>query len=140
LISTTQLSGVSWGPPELNLFGPLWHVKAAANLRGHTLVFQGRFDLPLLSAASYSQHAAVLASGGQLDGALVDARVGVAISPDRMQGHLRLAQILAKRKELPEARAEYREAIRLAELGELGYYRSSLATARRELNALDSLR
>ena len=140
LISTSQLSGMLWGPAEFNLYGPLWNVKPAANLGGHTLVFQGRFDLPLLSAASYSRHAEVLASRGQLDDALSEARIGVALTPDRMQGHLTLAQVLAKRKEVQEARAEYREAIRLAELRELGYYRIPLHTARKELAALDSSR
>jgi hypothetical protein len=127
---------MSWGPPELNPYGLLWLVKPAANLGGHTLVFEGRFDLPLLSAASYSRHAEVLASGGQLDNALAEARIGVAMTPARMQGHLTLAQVLAKTKQLPEARAEYREAIRLAELGEPGYYRIPLWTARSELSSL----
>ena len=75
------------------------------NLGGHTLVFQGRFDLPLLSAAGSSRHAEVLASRGQLDDALSEARIGVALTPDRMQGHLTLAQVLAKRKEVEKKRA-----------------------------------
>jgi hypothetical protein len=140
LISTSQLSGMSWGPPELNLYGPLWHAKPVANLGGHTLIFQGSFDLPLLSAASYSRHAEVLASGGQLDNALSEARIGVAMTPERMQGHLTLAQVLSKRKQFSEARNEYREAIRLAELGEPGYYRIPLWIARSELTALDQPR
>jgi predicted Zn-dependent protease len=140
LISTTQLSGMAWGPPELNPYGPLWKAKPAANLGGHTLVFQGRFDLPVLSAVSHSRQAEILASQGRLDSALTEARIGVAMTPDRMQGHLTLAQVLAKSKELPEARAEYREAIRLAELGEQGYYRVPLYIARKELSRLDSAR
>jgi hypothetical protein len=140
LISTSQLSGMIWGPPELNPYGPLWHVKPVANLGGHTLIFQGRFDLPPLSAASHSTEAQVLASQGRLDEALAEARTAVEMAPQRMQCHLTLAQVLAKRKQLPEARAEYREAIRLAELGEPGYYRIPLWTARSELSALESPR
>jgi hypothetical protein len=137
LICVTDLSGWPWGPPAENPYGPLQHVKPVANLGGHTLVFQGRFDLRLLSSASHSRLAQVAASQDQLAEALAEAQTGVEMAPERMQGHLALAQVLAKTEQFPEARTEYREAIRLAELGEPGYY--PLETARKELTALDSL-
>jgi hypothetical protein len=140
LISTSQLSGVSWGAPELNPYDPLWHVKPVANLGGHTLIFEGRFDLPLLSAASHSTQAQILASQGRLDEAIAEARTGVAMAPQRMQAHLTLAQVLVRAKHVPEARAEYSEAIRLAERGDERYYRIPLYAARKGLAALDSSR
>jgi len=138
LISTSQLSGISWGPPELNPYGPLWHVKPVTNLGGHTLIFQGRFDLPLLSASSHSTEAQILASQGRLDEALAEARAAVEMAPQRMQAHLTLAQVLTRANQFPQARVEYSEAIRLAEIGETGYYRIPIYTARKGLTALAS--
>jgi tetratricopeptide (TPR) repeat protein len=138
LISTSQLSGISWGPPELNPYGPLWHVKPVTNLGGHTLIFQGHFDLPLLSASSHSTEAQILASHGRLDEALAEARAAVEIAPQSMQAHLTLAQVLTRAKQFPQARMEYREALRLAEMGDSRYYRIPIFAARKGLAALDS--
>jgi hypothetical protein len=138
LISTSQLSGMSWGPPELNAYGPLWHEKPVANLGGHTLIFQGRFDLPLLSASSHSSQAQILASQGHLEEALAEAHAAVEMAPERMQAHLTLAQILIRAKQFPQARVEYSEAIRLAEMGDARYYRIPILAARKGLAALDS--
>ena len=137
LISTSQLSGVSWGSPELNPYGPLWHVKPVTNLGGHTLIFQGRFDLPLLSASSHSTEAQILASQGRLAEALAEARAAVQMAPQSMQVHLTLAQILARLKQLPQARVEYSEAIILAGGW---YYRLPIFAARKGLAALNGAR
>jgi hypothetical protein len=140
LISASQLAGVSWGPPELNPYSPLWHVKPVANLGGHTLVFQGRFDLPLLSAASHSTEAQILSSQGHMDEALAEAHAAVEMAPQRMEAHLTLAQVLTRAKQVPQARVEYSEAIRLGETGETGYYRIPIYAARKGLAALNSAR
>jgi tetratricopeptide (TPR) repeat protein len=139
-ISTSVLAGTIWGPPELNSYGPLWHEKPIANLGGHTLVFEGRFDLPLLTASSHSIEAQILASQGRLDEALAEARAAVEMAPQRMQAHLTLAQVLTRAKQFPQARVEYSEAIRLAEMGETRYYRIPIYAARKGLAALDSAR
>jgi hypothetical protein len=138
LISVFQLSGWTSGPSELNPFGPLRHVKPTANLGGHTLVFQGRFDLPLLSAESHSRMAQILAAEGHVDEALAEARAGVKLSPEDMDNHLALAEILDQAKQGAEARLEYREAIRLSEAQGPGYRWASIGAARGELAALDS--
>lgn len=138
LISATSLSGVGTGPSELNPYGPLWNAKPVANLGGHTLVFKGRFDLPLLSASSHSSVAEVFVLQGRLEEALAEARTGTQMAPERMQGHLTLAEVLVQAKQFSEARSEYREAIRLAEVYGEGHYWRSITTARRELAALDS--
>jgi tetratricopeptide (TPR) repeat protein len=141
LISASDLSGFAfWGSPDMNPFALLQHVKPAANLGGHTLVFQGSFDLRLLSAASHSRQAEMLASQGQLQDALAEARAAVEMAPERMQGHLALAQVLAQAKQLPEARSEYQESIRLAEAEGTGYYRPQFHIARSGLAALGSAR
>jgi tetratricopeptide (TPR) repeat protein len=138
LISVFSFSGWASGPPELNPYAPLWHVKPVANLGGHTLVFQGRFDLPLLSAYSHSRMAQILAQQGHVDEALAAARSGMGMVPDDMYGHLTLAEILEQAKQFSEARLEYREAIRLGEARGEGYYWASIGAARGELAALDS--
>ncbi|HEY6369152.1 MAG TPA: phospholipid carrier-dependent glycosyltransferase [Candidatus Sulfotelmatobacter sp.] len=140
LISATYFPGVFMGTPELNVFSPLWQVKPVANLGGQTLVFQGRFDLPLLAAASQSRQAEMLAAQGRLEEALAEARAAIEMAPERMQGHLTLAQILAKAKQIPQARVEFQEALRLAEAGGADYYRMPVYNARRGLAGLDSVR
>ena len=78
--------------------------------------------------------------GRQVAEALAEARVAIETAPERMQGHLTLAQILAKAKQIPQARMEYQEAIRLAEAGGADYYRGQIYNVRRGLAALDSVR
>jgi len=56
-----------------------------------------------------------------------------------MQAHLTLAQLLNRAKQFPQARAEYTEAIRLAESGDERYYRIPIYAARKGLAALDSV-
>jgi hypothetical protein len=140
VVSVSEFMGYQWGPPEVEPFGPLRHVKPVANLGGHTLVFQGRFDLPVVSGESHSFLASVLASQGHIEEALTEARNGVEMAPQVMDTHLLLAQVFSKARQFPEARAEYLEAIRLAETQGEGYYWSSIAAARAGLAALDSSR
>jgi len=87
-----------------SLAGPFWHEKPVANLGGHTLIFEGRFDQPLLSAASHSTQTQILASQGRLDEAQAEARTAVEMAPQRMQAHLTLAQVLIRAKQFPQAR------------------------------------
>ncbi|MGB2888972.1 MAG: glycosyltransferase family 39 protein [Candidatus Acidiferrales bacterium] len=138
LVSVNELTGWQWGPPEFDPFGALRHVKPVANLGGHTLVDQGRFDLPLVSGESHSALAQILVSQGHVEEALVEARTGVEMAPQSMDTHLALAGALEQAKQLREARSEYLEAIRLAETQGEGYYWFSIAAARQGLAALDS--
>lgn len=140
LVSVSEFMGYQWGPPEVEPFGPLRHAKPIANLGGHTLVFQGRFDLPVVSGESHSFLALILASQGHMEEAVTEARMGVKMAPHVADTHLALAQALSKAKQFTEARAEYLEAIRLAETQGEGYYWSSIAAARAGLAALDSSR
>jgi hypothetical protein len=136
LISVFTLSGWDSGPAELNPYAPLWHMKPVANLGGHTLVFQGSFDLPLLTASSHSRMAVLFAAQERSEEALVEARMGVKMDPLDMDNHLTLAEVLTQAKQYSEARSEYVEAIRLSEAQGTGYRWSSIGTARGELAAL----
>jgi hypothetical protein len=140
LISVFTLSGWASGPAELNPYAPLWHMKPVANLGGHTLVFQGRFDLPLLTAASHSRMALIFAAQERLEEALTEARIGVKMDPQDMDNRLTLAEVLTQAKQYSEARSEYVEAIRLSEAQGTGYRWASIGAARSELAALDSSR
>ena len=60
IVSVMDYMGYAWGPPEIDPFGPLHHVQPVARLGGHSLVFQGRFDLAVPSAESHSAMAQIL--------------------------------------------------------------------------------
>lgn len=138
IVSVADFMGYAWGPPGMNPFGPLHHVAPVARLGGHSLVFQGHFDLPVPSAESHSAMAQILAGDGRLEQALAEARTAVALAPQAMDTHLSLAQILAQAKQLPAARAEYLEAIRRAEAQGEGYWWGSIGPARQGLAQLDA--
>ena len=107
IVSVADFMGYAWGPPEIDPFGPLHHVQPVARLGGHSLVFQGRFDLPVPSAESHSALAQILAGEGRVEEALAEAHAGVALAPQAMDTHLSLAQILVEAKQLPAARGEF---------------------------------
>ncbi len=132
------LWGYAWGPPEIDPFGPLHHVQPVARLGGHSLVFQGHFDLPVVSAESHSAMAQLLAGEGRMEEALTEARTGVALAPQAMDTHLSLAQVLVQAKQLPAARVEYLESIRLAEAQGEGYWWGSIGPARQGLAQVDA--
>ena len=139
VISTWSMTGWDWGAPELNPYAALWKMKPTAIIGGHDLVFRGRFELPLISASSRSDVAWSLALQGHVEEALSEARQSVDLAPEYMWNHVTLARILAKANQIPEARSEYLEAIRLSEVQGEGYKGYALTTARAELAALDSL-
>ena len=109
-----------------------------ARLGGHSLVFQGHFELPVPSAESHAAMAQILAGEGRVEEALAEARTGVALAPQAMDTHLSLAQILVQAKQLPSARTEYLESIRLAETQGEGYWWASIGVARQGLAQLNA--
>ena len=140
IVSVADFMGYAWGPPEMDPFGPLHHVQPIARLGGHSLVFQGHFDLPVPSAESHEAMAQILAGEGRVKEALAEARTGVALAPQAMDTHLSLAQILTQAKQFPEARAEFLESIRLAESQGEGYWWAPIGAARQGLAQLDATR
>jgi hypothetical protein len=138
VISVWSMTGWDWGAPELNPYAALWKVRPAAIIGGHDLVFQGRFDLRLVSASSHADVALSLASQGHIEEALAEARRSVRLAPEYMWNHVTLARVLTMEKQFPEARSEYVEAIRLAEAQGEGYKGYAMTSARTELAALDS--
>jgi Dolichyl-phosphate-mannose-protein mannosyltransferase len=140
IVSVADFMGYAWGPPEMDPFGPLHHVQPVARLGGHSLVFKGHFDLPVPSAESHAAMAQLLAGDGRMEEALAEARMGVALAPQAMDTHLALAQILVQAKQLPAARTEYLESIRLAETQGEGYWWAPIGAARQGLAQLGSSR
>jgi hypothetical protein len=138
IVSVADFMGYAWGPPEMDPFGPLHHVQPIARLGGHSLVFQGHFDLPVPSAESHAAMAQILAGEGRMDEGLAEARMAVALAPQAIDTHLALAQILTQAKQLPAARAEYLESIRLAEDQGEGFWWAPIGAARQGLAQLDS--
>jgi Dolichyl-phosphate-mannose-protein mannosyltransferase len=138
IVSVADFMGYAWGPPEIDPFGTLHHVQPVARLGGHSLVFQGHFELPVPSAESHAAMAQILAGEGRVEEALAEARTGVALAPQAMDTHLSLAQILVQAKQLPSARTEYLESIRLAETQGEGYWWASIGVARQGLAQLNA--
>ena len=82
--------------------------------------------------------AQLLAGEGRMEEALTEARMGVALAPQAMDTHLSLAQVLVLTKQLPAARVEYLESIRLAEAQGEGYWWASIGPARQGLAQVDA--
>jgi hypothetical protein len=136
LVDASVLAGFEWGSRALNPYAPLWNEKPVTNIGGHTLVFQGRFTMPFLGALSHRTQSRGLFRKKQFEAALAEARTGMEMAPEMVDGHLQLAQTLVQLNRVQEARLEYREAIRLCEKYQLV---QDLYSGRKALAALDSL-
>lgn len=103
LIGASQLSGILWGPPELNPYAQLRSMTPVANIGGSVLVFQGQFDLPAVFIMSLTERARELAQNGRGDEAVIEARRATMLAPDMFITHWVLGKALAAANESAEA-------------------------------------
>jgi hypothetical protein len=54
LVGATELSGVHWGPAELNPYRPFLKTSPLDVIAGSVLVFEGTFDVPRLASESHA--------------------------------------------------------------------------------------
>jgi 4-amino-4-deoxy-L-arabinose transferase-like glycosyltransferase len=114
LISASNLSGLEFGPGPLDPYGQFKLLKPTAVIDRGVFVFDGKFDMPLAAAISKVQKAQNLAQAKQLDQALQEAQVAVALAPDSIRTQLALGDILLEMGQPQQARVSYEKAFELA--------------------------
>ena len=109
LVSASNLSGFEFGPGPLNPYEQFKRLRPAAVIGRGVFVFDGRFDVPLVSALGRVQKAQNLLAAGQVEEALSEAQAAVALAPEAVQTRMVLGDVLAAAGRPEESRAEYRE-------------------------------
>lgn len=114
LISASNLSGFEFGPGLLNPYEQFRHTTPTAVIGRGVFVFDGHFDLPLVSALSRIQNAQNFLAADQPESALTEARSAVELAPEFVSARMTLGDTLAAVGRLEESRAEYDKALNLA--------------------------
>lgn len=96
-------------------FQPFADSKPIALIGGSIFVYQGRFEIPLISALSYVGRAQQLNQLNRLDEAIENGQKAIELAPDDPRPHLVLGASYFRAKRTDEARREYETTIRLAE-------------------------
>jgi tetratricopeptide (TPR) repeat protein len=114
LISAGNLSGFEFGPGSLNPYEQFKHLQPTAQIDHGIFVFDGHFEVPLASALSHVQKAQNLLAAKQVEQALAEARVAIALAPDAVQSQMVLGDVLGAMGQTEEARSSYQKALVLA--------------------------
>lgn len=112
-VSSENISGLGWEPPELN---PYWSFKDRtpdAVLDGSILVFNGTYDVPRISAMSHLVIAGNALRGGHPERALPEAQQAEALAPELLMSHEMLSSLYAQNHQPAEAQREYEQALQL---------------------------
>jgi tetratricopeptide (TPR) repeat protein len=115
LVSAGLWAGIPSGPGLLNPMEPLRGVPPTAVIGGSLLVFEGRFDLPLLAAQTRDARSRVLLDEGRTQAALDEAEEAVRLAPQDPFVRRTLARVLLKAGDPDRAQKALEEARRLAE-------------------------
>jgi tetratricopeptide (TPR) repeat protein len=133
LVSASNLSGFEFGPGPLNPYEQFKQLRPTAVIGRGVFVFDGRFDVPLVSALGRVQNARNLLAAGQAEQALAEARAALALAPEAVQTRMLLGDALAATGRPEEARAEYEKALSLAKTIEPEFQVRSVPDIERKL-------
>jgi tetratricopeptide (TPR) repeat protein len=119
LISATELSGVLWGPGELNPYERFRELHPDGLIANGILVFRGEFDVPRVAAVSHVRMVDALLRGNapgdsQLSQALDEAESAVSLAPNAVGSYAALGDAMMRLNRKDEARAAYQKALELA--------------------------
>lgn len=114
LISTSNLSGVEFGPGSLDPYGQFKQLVPTAVIEHGVFVFDGHFDVPLASALSRMQKAQNYLVAKQPEHALAEAQAAVALAPNAVQTQMMLGDVLGAMGQAEQARSAYGKALVLA--------------------------
>ena len=114
LISTSNLSGVEFGPGSLDPYGQFKQLVPTAVIEQGVFVFDGHFDVSLASALSRIQKAQNYLVAKQPEQALVEAQAAVTLAPNAVQTQMMLGDVLAAMGQAEQARLAYEKALVLA--------------------------
>jgi hypothetical protein len=82
LISATEMAGRNWEPGSLNPYAPFSGLRPDAEAGNVVLVYNGTFDVPLLSAYSHAFAARDLVGEGKMAEAVTEAQEAAKLAPD----------------------------------------------------------
>lgn len=133
LVSASNLSGFEFGPGPLNPYEQFKQIRPTAVIGRGVFVFDGRFDVPLVSALGRVQNAHNLLAAGQAEQALAEAQAALALAPEAVQTRIMLGDVLAATGRPAEARAEYEKALSLAKTIEPEFQVRSVPDIERKL-------
>lgn len=123
-------------PPQgADEFTPLRTVEPEALIGGAVLVYRGRFEVPLVAAMSHVHRSGAFLRLGQIENAILEARLAVEFFSDDPRPHLALGLALVRAKRFDEARTELSTAARLSD-GK-AVFRNFEVRAQRELSKLE---
>ena len=115
LISATELSGVYWGPGEVNPYGQFLKIEPTANLGGGVLLYSGQFDVSVLSGEGRVVEASKLLSQDRVEDAIALLEEAVGLAPRSVRLRFRLATALAKASRNQEAEQQRSQGRKLAD-------------------------
>jgi hypothetical protein len=137
LVSSSNLSGVEFGPGPLDPYGQFKQLKPTTVIDHGVFVFDGHFDLPLASALSRVQRAKNYLAAEQTAEALTEAQAAVTMAPNAIQSQLALGDVLLAMGEIQQARAAFERALVLAKTIEPDFQIRSVSNIEERINSLD---
>lgn len=120
-ISSEALMGLGLGPGRMNTYEQFAHLRPSDVLQGEILIFDGSFRIPRAAAFSHFIVAQGLASSGQVDQAVLEAKAAESLDPDLRATHELLASLYYKENQTDLAHAEYNAAVRIYQTVEPGF-------------------
>jgi 4-amino-4-deoxy-L-arabinose transferase-like glycosyltransferase len=114
LISVSDLTGYEFGSNVLNPYRDFQKLTPTAVIEHGVWVFDGTFQVPMVSALSHVQKAQFLLYGRRLDAALAEARAAVDVAPDSLLALRVYGDVLQRLERRDEARAVFERALPIA--------------------------
>jgi len=124
LVSTTETSGILWGPDTLNPYAAFRDGQPEAKIGNVVLVYRGSFDVPLLAAQSRATAAIGLIRQHRFSEAVALAQDAVQLAPDSAEVNAVLGQVLLASGRGEEAKQANARALRLAQTIHPDYQRN----------------
>ena len=118
LISAGDLSGYELGSNVLNPYRDFQRLRPTVVIEHGVFVFDGTFNVPLVSALGHVRRAEHLSRHKQFDEALAEAQAAEALAPDAMQSQMVMGDVLTEMHRSGEARYAYEKALRIAKTKE----------------------
>jgi hypothetical protein len=135
LVSTTETSGILWGPGTLNPYAAFRDMQPEAKIGNVVLVYRGSFDVPLLAAQSRATAAFGLIRQHRFSEAVALAQDAVKLAPDSAEVNAVLGQALLASRRGEEAKQANAEALRLAQTIHPDYQRNLIEQLQRSNDA-----
>ena len=135
VIEGTVLVSVNELPPRgAGEYAPVARAEPVAFIGGNTLVYRGRFEVPLAAAMSHAYRAGQFLRAGGVAEAVAEGRRAVELGGGDPRTHLALGLALARAGQREGAREEFEAAVALAVADPV--FRNAEVRARQELERL----